>query len=45
MLPFVYGLGGRDINVEQMLDVFRSLQRALDDGVKEREVEFVGLRA
>jgi len=44
VLPFVYGLGGRDINVEQMLDVFRSLQRALDDGVKDREVEFIGLR-
>ena len=44
VLPFVYGLGGRDTNDDQILDVFRTLQKSLNDGVKEREVEFVGLR-
>ena len=44
MLPFVYGLGGRDINVEQITGVFQTLQAALNEGISEREVEFVGLR-
>jgi len=44
VLPFVYGLGGRDISVAQILEVFRTLQASLNEGVGEREVEFIGLR-
>jgi len=41
ILPFVYGLGGRDINVEQIVGVFRKLQGARG---LEHPVEFIGLR-
>jgi len=41
IVPFVYGLGGRDINVEQVLGVFRKLQKA--EG-REHAVDFIGLR-
>jgi pyruvate ferredoxin oxidoreductase alpha subunit len=44
ILPFVYGLGGRDIRVEQIVAVFRTLRDAGRSGLKERDVEFIGLR-
>ncbi len=44
VFPFVYGLGGRDIRVDQILDVFRKLDEARKSGVDEGEVEFIGLR-
>ena len=44
ILPFVYGLGGRDIRVEDILGAIKTLNEAASSGVKEREVEFVGLR-
>ena len=44
ILPFVYGLGGRDIRVEQIVEVFKTLRDAGRSGSKEREVEFIGLR-
>ena len=44
ILPFVYGLGGRDTHVEQLVEVFRTLQDAAKQGLKERDVEFIGLR-
>jgi len=44
IMPFVYGLGGRDIRVEQIVEVFKTLRDAGRSGLKEREVEFIGLR-
>lgn len=44
VLPFVYGLGGRDIRVEQILEVFKKLDKAQKSGLKKAEVEFIGLR-
>ncbi len=44
ILPFVYGLGGRDIRVEQIVEVFRTLRDAGKSGLKDRDVEFIGLR-
>jgi pyruvate ferredoxin oxidoreductase alpha subunit len=44
ILPFVYGLGGRDIRVEQIVAVFKTLRDAGRSGLKERDVEFIGLR-
>jgi len=44
VFPFVYGLGGRDIRVDQILDVLRKLDRARESGLKEGPVEFIGLR-
>ncbi len=44
VLPFVYGLGGRDIRVDQIRDVIRTIDEAAGRDVKEREVEFIGLR-
>jgi pyruvate ferredoxin oxidoreductase alpha subunit len=44
ILPFVYGLGGRDIRVEQIVAVFKTLRDAGKSGLKERDVEFIGLR-
>jgi len=44
VLPFVYGLGGRDIRVEQIAQAYRTLDEAAKRGVKERDVEFIGLR-
>ena len=40
----IYGLGGRDINTEQILDVIRSLKKAADAGKVSEEAEYVGLR-
>jgi pyruvate ferredoxin oxidoreductase alpha subunit len=44
ILPFVYGLGGRDIRLEQVVEVFKTLREAGRSGLKERDVEFIGLR-
>lgn len=42
VLPFVYGLGGRDIRVDQIADAFRKLASA--EAETTCEVEFVGVR-
>jgi len=44
ILPFVYGLGGRDIRVDQLLDALRTLHEATQKDTKQRDVEFIGLR-
>jgi len=44
ILPFVYGLGGRDIRVDQIVAAYETLQGAAGSGVAEREVEFIGVR-
>ena len=44
VLPFVYGLGGRDITVGQIVEAYQTLADAASEGVAEREVEFVGVR-
>jgi len=40
--PYVYGLGGRDINVEQILSVFHDLGRL--EAQQSPDVVFIGLR-
>ena len=42
--PFVYGLGGRDIRIEQISDVFQKLQKLGSVAAQEQAVEFIGLR-
>jgi pyruvate ferredoxin oxidoreductase alpha subunit len=44
VLPFVYGLGGRDIREDQILNAVESVNEAAKSGVKDKEVEFIGLR-
>jgi pyruvate ferredoxin oxidoreductase alpha subunit len=44
VLPFVYGLGGRDIRVDQILGVIETVNEAGKTGLQEKEVEFVGIR-
>ncbi|MBI2875041.1 MAG: pyruvate ferredoxin oxidoreductase [Firmicutes bacterium] len=41
---FVAGLGGRDINVEQVEQMYDRLESASRTGLMEREVEFIGLK-
>lgn len=41
---FVAGLGGRDINVEQVEQMYDRLENASRTGLMEREVEFIGLK-
>lgn len=43
--PFVYGLGGREINRKHIEDVFMGLKSIEDNGKKEIEVSFINLRA
>lgn len=42
VVPFVYGLGGRDITVDEIAHIYRALSETEVSEV--REVEFVGLR-
>ena len=42
--PFIYGLGGRDINLKHIEDVFMGLKSIEDNGKKESEVSFINLR-
>ena len=52
VVPFVYGLGGRDIRVEQIVEAYKTLQQegrasapeVGKSGAMDRDVEFIGLR-
>ncbi len=44
LFSFVYGLGGRDISVPMIQDVFKSLLEAKKSGVREMPMQFIGLR-
>ena len=44
LCPFVYGLGGRDISVPDIKQVFQTLLEVKKSGERKRPVEFVGLR-
>ena len=42
--PFVYGLGGRDINVKHIEEIFVGLKSFQDNGKKEPEVSYINVR-
>jgi len=44
LVPFIYGLGGRDIGTDEIREVFQTLQTVKASGERKRPVEFVGLR-
>jgi len=44
MLNFIYGLGGRDLSLEQIKEIFRSLLKVKESGVCEPTVHYVGVR-
>jgi pyruvate ferredoxin oxidoreductase alpha subunit len=44
MKNFIYGLGGRDLSLDDAKDAFRNLAEAKDAGKAEPEVEYIGLR-
>jgi pyruvate ferredoxin oxidoreductase alpha subunit len=44
MMNFIYGLGGRDLSLDDAKDIFRTLARARDTGATEPMVRYVGLR-
>jgi len=41
---FIYGLGGRDVSVPMIQDVFRKVMEAKKSGTREMPMQFVGLR-
>ncbi|MCM8772334.1 MAG: pyruvate ferredoxin oxidoreductase [Candidatus Omnitrophica bacterium] len=41
---FVYGLGGRDVKVEDIELIFNELLRVLEKGVKEYTLKYIGVR-
>ncbi|MEA1965174.1 MAG: pyruvate ferredoxin oxidoreductase [Candidatus Aerophobetes bacterium] len=44
VVNYIYGLGGRDISIQQIKGVYRNLQKIADTGKVEKLVDFVGLR-
>ena len=44
MMNFIYGLGGRDLSLDDAKDVFRALAEAKESGDFEPAVRYVGLR-
>jgi pyruvate ferredoxin oxidoreductase alpha subunit len=44
MLNFIYGLGGRDLSLDDAKDTFRALAEVKDTGKAEPAVRFIGLR-
>jgi pyruvate ferredoxin oxidoreductase alpha subunit len=44
MMNFIYGLGGRDLSLDDAKGVFRALARARDAGKAEPEVSYIGVR-
>ena len=44
MADFIYGLGGRDLPLDDMKDVFKQLDDIKEKGKAEPEVRYVGLR-
>lgn len=44
MVDYVYGLGGRDIMMQEIEDVFRETQKIAETGEIEQPVQFLGVR-
>lgn len=44
MASFIYGLGGRDINVAQIRDAFLTLKEIKDTGRMDTPVQYIGIR-
>ena len=44
VINYIYGLGGRDISIEQIKGVYRNLQKIADTGKVEKLVDCIGLR-
>jgi len=44
VVDYIYGLGGRDISIEQIKGVYRNLQKIADMGKVKKLVDCVGLR-
>ena len=44
LVNYIYGLGGRDINLDQIHWVYRELGRIREAGSVEREVNYLGVR-
>jgi len=44
VVDYIYGLGGRDISIQQIKGVYRNLQKIADTGKVEKLVDCVGLR-
>lgn len=44
MKNYIYGLGGRDITVDQIVDIFENLFRNDESSQKEAHIQYVGVR-
>jgi len=44
MVNFIYGLGGRDLSLDQAKELFRALAEAKESGKVEPEVRYIGVR-
>ncbi len=44
VVNYIYGLGGRDINVDQIKNVFSDLQKVTETGKLEQLVNYIGVR-
>ena len=44
MLNFIYGLGGRDLSLDQLKEIFRSLLEVKESGVCEPVERYIGVR-
>jgi len=44
MLNFIYGLGGRDLSLDDTRDAFRALAKAKQDGQTAPAVHYIGVR-
>jgi len=44
VINYIYGLGGRDISIEQIKGVYRNLQKIADTGKVKKLVDYIGLR-
>jgi len=44
MVNFIYGLGGRDLSLDQLKEVFRTLDEVKTSGVAEPVVHYIGVR-
>jgi pyruvate ferredoxin oxidoreductase alpha subunit len=44
VVNYIYGLGGRDINVDQIKNVFGDLQKIAEAGKIENLINYIGVR-
>ena len=44
MTNFVYGLGGRDVKIEDIESIFNELLEILEKGKKEFTLKYIGVR-